>query len=188
MRRRPLIALLTTLAALATASVAGAITINGTVTAGATLTATSTNTPSFNLTLNGVDQTPTYTLRHQRRRCARHRLGLAGRLEPDGHLDDLQRRRRPHVPDDRVDDHRRRHGVRRELDVHATDERDREHEPFRSRSRRRSGAGQVRERIERHRARHEHDHGNRAGRRAVERLRRNVFEHGHRRHRGDPVG
>ncbi|HXK12977.1 MAG TPA: hypothetical protein VNH45_00425 [Gaiellaceae bacterium] len=61
MPRRPLIALLTTLAALATASVAGAITINGTVTAGATLTATSTNTPSFSLTLNGVDQTPTYT-------------------------------------------------------------------------------------------------------------------------------
>ena len=61
MYKWPLIALLFTLAALATASVAAAITINGTVTAGVTLTATSTNAPSFSLTLNGVDQTPTYT-------------------------------------------------------------------------------------------------------------------------------
>jgi hypothetical protein len=63
-RRRPVIALLVALAAAAAALPAAAITINGTVTAGTTLTATSTNTPSFNVTLNGVDQTPTYTLSH----------------------------------------------------------------------------------------------------------------------------
>jgi hypothetical protein len=61
--RRPLLsAFLATLAALATASVAAAITVQGTVTAGSTLTATGVGSPTFNLTLNGVDQTPTYTL------------------------------------------------------------------------------------------------------------------------------
>ncbi|MDX6451514.1 MAG: hypothetical protein QOH16_1563 [Gaiellaceae bacterium] len=62
MRRHLLIALLATLATLATASVAEAIIVNGTVTGGATLTATSVGSPTFNLTLNGADQTPTYTL------------------------------------------------------------------------------------------------------------------------------
>ena len=62
MRRSLLIALLAALATLGTASVATAITVSGTVTAGATLTATSTGNPSFALTLNGVDQTTTYTL------------------------------------------------------------------------------------------------------------------------------
>jgi hypothetical protein len=62
MRTRALIALLTTLATLATASVAAAITVQGTVNAGSTLTATGVGSPTFNLTLNGVDQTPTYTL------------------------------------------------------------------------------------------------------------------------------
>ena len=56
MRTRALIALLATLATLATASVAAAITVQGTVTAGTTLTATGVGSPSFNLTLNGVDQ------------------------------------------------------------------------------------------------------------------------------------
>jgi hypothetical protein len=60
MRKRALIALLATLAALATASVAGAITVQGTVNAGSTFTATSVGNPSFNLTLNGLDQTATY--------------------------------------------------------------------------------------------------------------------------------
>jgi WxL domain surface cell wall-binding len=62
MRRRSLIALLAAIAALATASVAAAITISGTITAGATLTATSISNPTFSLTLNGLDQTTTYTL------------------------------------------------------------------------------------------------------------------------------
>ena len=50
------------LAGLAGAERAGAIAITGTVTGGSTLSATSTGSPSFSLTLNGVDQTPTYTL------------------------------------------------------------------------------------------------------------------------------
>jgi hypothetical protein len=58
----PLIALLVAFVALATASAAAAITVQGTVTAGSTLTATGVGSPTFNLTLNGVDQTPTYTL------------------------------------------------------------------------------------------------------------------------------
>jgi WxL domain surface cell wall-binding len=62
MRKRALIALLATVATLATASVAAAITVQGTVTAGTTLTATGVGSPTFNLTLNGVDQTPTYAL------------------------------------------------------------------------------------------------------------------------------
>jgi hypothetical protein len=63
MRRRPFIALLAALAALATASsVAAAITVQGTVNAGVTLTATGVGSPTFNLTLNGVDQTATYAL------------------------------------------------------------------------------------------------------------------------------
>jgi hypothetical protein len=62
MRTRLLIALLTTLAALATATVAAAITVQGTVNAGSTLTATGVGSPTFNLTLNGVDQTTTYAL------------------------------------------------------------------------------------------------------------------------------
>lgn len=59
---RALIALLVTLAALATASAAAAITVQGTVTAGSTLTATGVGSPTFNLTLNGVDQTTSYAL------------------------------------------------------------------------------------------------------------------------------
>jgi hypothetical protein len=62
MRTRLLIALLATLATLATASVAAAITVQGTVNAGTTLTATGVGSPTFNLTLNGVDQTTTYAL------------------------------------------------------------------------------------------------------------------------------
>ena len=62
MRKSALIALFATLAALATASVAAAITVQGTVTAGVTLTATGVGSPTFNLTLNGVDQTPSYSL------------------------------------------------------------------------------------------------------------------------------
>ena len=62
MRNPALITILSVLAALVAATSAGAITVSGTVTAGSTLTATSTGNPSFSLTLNGVDQTPTYTL------------------------------------------------------------------------------------------------------------------------------
>jgi hypothetical protein len=62
MRQRAFIALLTTLATLATASVAAAITVQGTVTAGVTLTATGVGSPTFNLTLNGADQTTSYSL------------------------------------------------------------------------------------------------------------------------------
>jgi hypothetical protein len=62
MRTRALITLLVALAALATASVAAAITVQGTVTAGTTFTATGVGTPTFSLTLDGLDQTPTYAL------------------------------------------------------------------------------------------------------------------------------
>jgi hypothetical protein len=62
MRTRLLIALLATLAALATATVAAAITVQGTVSVGTALTATGVGSPTFNLTLNGVDQTTTYAL------------------------------------------------------------------------------------------------------------------------------
>lgn len=62
MRNRALIAVLATIVALATASVAAAITVSGTIAAGTTLTATSVGNPTFNLTLNGLDQTATYTL------------------------------------------------------------------------------------------------------------------------------
>jgi len=62
---RPLTLILvccTAAAALAAAARAATITVNGTVTAGATLSVAPNGTPSFNLTLNGVDQTATYTL------------------------------------------------------------------------------------------------------------------------------
>src|SRR3954467_6041813 len=62
---RPLTLILvccTAAAALAAAARAATITVNGTVTAGTTLSVAANGTPSFNLTLNGVDQTTTYTL------------------------------------------------------------------------------------------------------------------------------
>jgi hypothetical protein len=63
MRRRAAAAvLLIALAGLAGAGRAGAIAISGTVTGGAALSASSTGSPSFSLTLNGVDQTASYTL------------------------------------------------------------------------------------------------------------------------------
>ncbi len=50
--------------ALAAATTAGAasLTVNATVTAGSTLSVAANGTPSFSLTLNGDDQTTTYTL------------------------------------------------------------------------------------------------------------------------------
>jgi hypothetical protein len=62
MRKRALIAVFSTLTAVAVAVPAWAITVTGAVTAGAILTGTTTNAPSFSLTLNGVDQTPTYPI------------------------------------------------------------------------------------------------------------------------------
>ena len=59
MRTRLLIALFATLAM---ASAAAAITVQGTVNAGSTLTATGVGSPTFNPTLNGVDQTTSYAL------------------------------------------------------------------------------------------------------------------------------
>jgi hypothetical protein len=41
---------------------AATLTVNSTITAGTTLSVAANGTPSFNLTLNGVDQTATYTL------------------------------------------------------------------------------------------------------------------------------
>jgi hypothetical protein len=49
-------------AAMILAASAQAVTVNGTVTAGTTLSVAASGTPSFNLTLNGTDQTTTYTL------------------------------------------------------------------------------------------------------------------------------
>ena len=62
MRKPLLIALLSALAALTTVSAASAITVQGTVTGGAALTAVGVGSPSFSLTLNGADQTTSYTL------------------------------------------------------------------------------------------------------------------------------
>ena len=68
MRRNLTLLLLATLAALLAAAVAGAalvatITVNGTVTGGGALSVAQNGAaPTFSLTLNGVDQTPTYTL------------------------------------------------------------------------------------------------------------------------------
>ena len=47
---------------LAASAQAANVTVNGTVTAGTTLSVAANGTPSFNLTLNGTDQTATYTL------------------------------------------------------------------------------------------------------------------------------
>lgn len=47
---------------LAVAAGAATVTASGTVTAGTTLSVSPNGTPTFNLTLNGVDQTATYTL------------------------------------------------------------------------------------------------------------------------------
>ena len=52
----------TAFAVLVASASAAAVTVNGTITAGTTLSVASNGTPSFNLTLNGVDQTATYTL------------------------------------------------------------------------------------------------------------------------------
>ena len=64
MRTSILITVLCAASALLVASArAAAVTVNGTVTAGATLSVAANGTPSFNLTLNGVDQAATYTVR-----------------------------------------------------------------------------------------------------------------------------
>src|SRR4051794_13436753 len=47
---------------LAASAQAATLTVNGTVTAGTTLAVAAKGTPSFNLTLNGTDETATYTL------------------------------------------------------------------------------------------------------------------------------
>ena len=64
MRKHLAIALLVAAAALlaVTASHAATVTVNGTVTAGSTLSASGNGTPTFSLTLNGDDQTTTYSL------------------------------------------------------------------------------------------------------------------------------
>lgn len=54
--------LLLVLAALIGAARAGAVAITGTVTGGAALSVTSAGSPSFSLTLDGTDQTTSYTL------------------------------------------------------------------------------------------------------------------------------
>jgi len=61
-RRAAATVLLIALAGLAAAERAGAIAITGTVTGGAALSVSSTGSPSFSLTLNGVDQNVSYTL------------------------------------------------------------------------------------------------------------------------------
>lgn len=63
MRRRAAAAvLLVVLSGFAGAERAGAVAVTGTVTGGSTLSVSSTGSPSFALTLNGVDQTVSYTL------------------------------------------------------------------------------------------------------------------------------
>jgi hypothetical protein len=54
--------LLFAVAALAGAARAATVAVSGTVTGGAALSIAANGTPSFNLTLNGTDQTATYTL------------------------------------------------------------------------------------------------------------------------------
>lgn len=64
MRRTLVIGVLGALSALLAVAVARAatVTVNATVTAGTTLSVAGNGTPSFNLTLNGDDQTASYTL------------------------------------------------------------------------------------------------------------------------------
>jgi hypothetical protein len=64
MRRSALIAMLGVAAALLAVAAARAanITVNATVIAGSTLSVAGVGSPTFNLTLNGVDQTTTYSL------------------------------------------------------------------------------------------------------------------------------
>src|SRR5436305_8685168 len=63
MRKTPLIALVAALALLVGAAAhASNVTVNATVTAGATLSVAGNGAPTFSLTLNGDDQTKTYTL------------------------------------------------------------------------------------------------------------------------------
>ena len=63
MRNQLLILVLCVAAAVAAVSArAATVAVNGTITAGATLSAAGTGSPSFALTLNGADQTATYTL------------------------------------------------------------------------------------------------------------------------------
>jgi hypothetical protein len=64
MRRTSLITILSAVVALASVAAAQAanVTVNATVTAGSTLSVAGTGSPSFSLTLNGDDQTTSYTL------------------------------------------------------------------------------------------------------------------------------
>lgn len=63
MRKPTLIAVAAAIALLAGAAArASTVTVNATVTAGSTLSVAGNGTPSFSLTLNGDDQTKTYTL------------------------------------------------------------------------------------------------------------------------------
>jgi hypothetical protein len=63
MRRGVAVAVVCSAALVAALSArAATVTVNATVTAGSTLTVTGTSSPTFSLTLNGDDQTATYTL------------------------------------------------------------------------------------------------------------------------------
>ena len=175
MRRWLLITVLC-LAAVVLAASAGAanVTVDGTVTAGTTLSVAGNGTPSFNLTLNGVDQTVTYVLPVS----VIDARGLhRGRLEPDGHVDAVQGRLEPHLPDDGVDDHRRYDGLRDELDMHAADEQRQQHQSPAARRGDAPDRREVRQRSHCNGARHNERERDGLGRRSGERLRRHVLEH-----------
>ena len=59
---RPITTICAAALILAASAQAANVTVNGTVTAGTTLSVAANGTPSFSLTLNGTDQTATYTL------------------------------------------------------------------------------------------------------------------------------
>lgn len=61
-RSAPFLALLAALASVAAATAATSVTVNATVNAGSTLSVAANGTASFSLTLNGADQTTSYTL------------------------------------------------------------------------------------------------------------------------------
>ena len=184
MRRRAAAAvLLIALAGLAGAERAGAIAITGTVTGGVDPVGVvdrhaelqpdaERRRPDADLHAAGPGDRP-----------ARH----GRRLEPDRHLDPVQRRVGTHVPDDRVLDHGRVERLRRQLDVHDGDELRQLREPDAAVGADRSRSGQVLQR------RRQHGHGqdgrqrNRRGRGSRERLRGHVLEYRDRVDRLRPV-
>ena len=130
-RRVPLAVLAAALAlVLAVAAHAANVTVNATVAGGTTLSAASLNTPAFNLTLNGDDQTTSYQAQLQvvdARGLATGggwnlTLGSTRFTSTSGKT----------LPDERVDNLKHRHGLPHRIHVRIADELRRQHESRRA--------------------------------------------------------